>query len=384
MTDYDVRLAIARADRAAAFELRYRLYVEDQGLFVDVADHERRWLCDPLDEEAAIWVARVGDEVVGTIRLVRGGDGRFDHDTREIFDLETFDGVVDEREIAVASRLVVMPEHRDGPLAKLLLTQAVAQAIERELELVVGECEPHLLDTWIRIGMRPYGLSEHPVNGTRVRVAFVLGDEEHVRRLDSPLAPIVIHHDRGDRTPTRLREVIRSNQQQVISETEGRARFFDTVERAVARAELARRLGELTDDELEALLAEGHALDCEAGAMLIRKGHVSRTLYVLLAGSLVVRDEGETIAELCDAGDILGEVAFFTDGERISDVLAGSDGARVLALGERSLKALVQTQGTGAAKLLLAITRGLCDKLRQRAKKPSEAPTLVGVEAEPG
>ncbi|MCX4246785.1 cyclic nucleotide-binding domain-containing protein [Paraliomyxa miuraensis] len=378
MHRYDIRPALTEDDRAAVFHLRYELYVQEQGLFGDVADHERRWLRDAMDDHAAIWIARVGDEVVGTGRFVHGPDGRFDEETRHTFDLDTFAGVVDERTILVGSRMLVRAAHRGGMLPVMIIARAFEQAIDRGFELMVGECEPHLVNAWLRLGFRPYGLCEHPINGTLVRVAYVLGDKEHVRRIDSPLASVIDRYPKDDELPRRLREAIRSSQK-VISEAEGRTRFFETIELAVARVELAQRLGGLTDEELETLLDNGHALDCDPGAMLIRKGHVSRTLYVLLTGTLVVRDEGKVIVELTAPGEILGEVAFFTDGERMSDVLAGHDGARVLALSERSLKTLVANQGTGAAKFLLSMTRGLCHKLRQRGRVPSEVATQLGL-----
>ncbi|MCA9710602.1 MAG: cyclic nucleotide-binding domain-containing protein [Myxococcales bacterium] len=379
MTAYEVRLATDEADRAAAYRLRYELYVETQGLFHDVADHERRWLRDALDAHAALWVARVGGEVVGTARIIVGGPDRFDAETRETFDIEAFTSVVAPEQIAVASRLLVLPQHRGGVLPVLLIGAGWAWGIERGVEVVLGECEPHLLNTWLRLGFRPHGLCEHPINGTLVRLAFVMGDREHAEALDSPLAPHLRAYQGEPALAERILGVLQHSRA-VVSEADATTDFWRTVEHTLARQELAQRLGALTDEELEALLDEGHALDCEPGAMLIRKGHVSRTLYVLLAGSLIVRDEGETIVELTEPGEILGEVAFFIGGERMSDVLAGPSGARVLALSERSLKRVVQTHGTGAAKFLMALTQGLCHKLRQRARRPSEALTLLGLQ----
>ena len=40
------------AERHAAFNLRYELYVVEQGLFADQADHERRELSDAVDAHA--------------------------------------------------------------------------------------------------------------------------------------------------------------------------------------------------------------------------------------------------------------------------------------------------------------------------------------------
>lgn len=379
MPDFRIRLATTPEDRAAVYRLRYELYVEAQGLFQEIADHERRWFCDELDEAALVWLAELDGRAVGTIRLVLGE--HFDRELREAFDVEIFSAVVADQRIAEASRMLVAPEHRAGRLTIMLVFAAFQVAIERGLEVVLAECEPHLINTWHRLGFRPYGLREHPVNGTLVRIALVVGDYEHARRIRSPVASVVRKHDVDDPTVSRLRELVLRGQQ-VISEVDTHSRYWAAIEMSVARGELAERLGELTDEELETLLDNGHALDCAPGAMLIRKGHVSRTLYVLLAGSLVVRDEGTTIVEVRDPGELVGEIAFFTEGERMSDVLAGRDGARVLALSERSLSAMVDAHGTAAAKLLLSVTRSVCQKLRQRARHPSDMLTLSGSEPE--
>jgi GNAT superfamily N-acetyltransferase len=218
VADYDIRLAIDDDERAAVYRLRYELYVEGKGLFRSMADHERRWLCDRLDAHASIWVARVGDEIVGTGRSIRGGDGRFDDETRETFGLDTFAGVVDERDIALASRLVVAHEHRGGGLPVMLMARAWARLIEDGAELAVGECVPSLVDNWSALGYRPYGICEHADNDTRIHMAFVLGDVEHVHGLGSPLASVVSRYAKSGDIVSRLREVIERRGHAVIGE----------------------------------------------------------------------------------------------------------------------------------------------------------------------
>lgn len=362
-----IRQAVDPADRAAAFNLRYELYVAQQGLFGDVADHARRWLRDEGDEHATIWVAEVGGEIVATARVLWGGEGRFDHETRETFDVEAFTDVVRESEIAVASRMLVKPEHRQSPLLALVILSMMEEVVARGTELTLSECEPHLLNTWVRAGFRSYGLVEHPSNGTLVRIGLVCGDVEHLRALGSPLAPLAARRAAGGYAPRRL-AVRLARSQHVVSEARDRDLFWSKVEETLPLDRFAGLLGGLTLPELDALLGNSHALDCAAGSVLIRKGHTSRTLYVLLTGSLEVWDAGRRVAEVGDAGAVLGEVAFFGGGLRMSDVKAGAHGARVLALSERNIKELISTQGAGAAKFLLRITEGLCRKLHDRAQ----------------
>ncbi len=366
MPNYEIREATSEADRAAVFTLRYQLYVEEQGLFGDHADHERRWLTDEQDARAAIWLAECDGEVVGTVRLLWGAD-QFGRALCETFDIAAFTDIVDERDMAIGSRMLVRTEHRQGPLVLLLVLHILEAVVERGIEVIFGESEPHLVNRWSGIGFRPFGLYEHPVNGTLVRLALLPSDYEYAAQLNSPVAPVLKKWSKQSDARARLVERL-SHSQRVISERRERDRFWAEVEGAVSREQLGQLLGDLSESELGALLDNSYALDCDAGSTLIRKGHVSRTLYVLLTGTLIVRDEGEMIAEVGEAGAVLGEVAFFSASERISDVVAGPGGARVLALSGRNLESLIAEQGAAAAKFLLSLTRGLCSKLRERSR----------------
>src|SRR5450631_4206148 len=51
-----IRLAETTEDRETAFRFRYQVYCELQQLFVDIADHDRRWLHDLDDSNALIWL----------------------------------------------------------------------------------------------------------------------------------------------------------------------------------------------------------------------------------------------------------------------------------------------------------------------------------------
>lgn len=376
----EIRIAGTAADRAAAFRLRYELYVEQQGLFGDTADHERRLLSDALDEHAVIWVAHAGDQVVGTMRVCWGGEGRFDHETREAFNVDAFTSIVEEPQIAVASRILVLPAYRQGHLTARLLIEAARELAARQTEVLLGECEPHLVNTWSRFGLRPFGLCEHPINGTLVRMALVCGDLDHLRAVGSPLLPALEHRAPSGYAPRRLAARLMRNQQ-VISEATASGMFWARVEETLPLDRLAELLGGLTVEEFDSLLENSHALDCAPGAALIRKGHTSRTLYVLLTGSLEVLDEGARVGAVEREGELVGEVAFFTRSDRESDVIAGPGGARVLALSERSLDELIAQQNAGAAKFLLMTTRSVCQRMRGRSRPIPPRPAPRGTRA---
>jgi CRP-like cAMP-binding protein len=73
------------------------------------------------------------------------------------------------------------------------------------------------------------------------------------------------------------------------------------------------------------------------------------------------------VVAVATEGEVVGEVAFLLSTPRISDVRALEGGARVLALSESALRALIDSSSRAAALLLLNLSRGLALKLVQRA-----------------
>jgi CRP-like cAMP-binding protein/predicted GNAT family N-acyltransferase len=353
--------------RCKAYNLRYELYVARQGLFGAVADHEHRWLRDQADDHATIWVAERDEQVIATARVFWGGAGRFDHETREVFDVDAFTDVIDESRIAIASRVLVHPDHRDPSLNMRLFADILATVVARGTELLLGECEPHLLNLWTRLGFRAYGMCEHPVNGTLVRIALVVADRAHATAVGSPFAAGFGEWGSSSAIPSLLAKRL-ANTQRVISEGKDAETFWAAIKEVISLEELGSKLGDLDAAELGIVLSKAHVLDCSPGCTLIRKGHVSRTLYILLSGSLAIVDGSRDIAHVTRPGEIIGEVALFSGSARISDVRTGAHGARVLALSERNICEMLAPRGGAAAKFLLALTRGLCNKLCERAQ----------------
>jgi CRP-like cAMP-binding protein len=351
-----IRLAQTPGDRAAVYRLRYELYVEGQGLFAEVADHERRWLAEPEDEHATIVIATVDERVVGTARLspASGELGR------------GFAHIVPPEAVLLASRMLIDPRCRDGRLAEAVTVALFEHAIARGAELIVAECELHLLNKWMGLCFRPVGMREHPLNGGLVELALVLGDVERARRLGSPLLP-VLEGWAGSRECAAALTAEVERRAALVSAGVDRRRFWACVDQTCARPELGRWLGGLDDEELDVLLARAHFVDCQPGVTLSRRGHVSRTLYVLLSGSLRVEEDGELVAEVDAPGECVGEVVLFDRGVRMSDVVTGERGARVLALSGRRLERTLADHEPSSIKLMLALARGLCAKLRQRS-----------------
>jgi predicted GNAT family N-acyltransferase len=377
----NLRVASSDEDRAAIYRLRYELYVEDQHLFQDEADHERRWLIDEYDRYSQLVLAEVDGRIVGTLRLTATAPLPFFEELRKTYEISRFRNVLDDGDIFVVTRLVVRPEHRGSDLSFRLFGVGCKLAAEQDIDLIVGNCEIHLLSHYEKFGFRSYGeLYSHPTNGVLASIALVTGDLDHLSKIKSPLHTVLSRRAeppdqaRVARIVTALTERAAVTSKFLLTTRTYMAEVSDLISDVDG---LCGLIPDLTLAEARMLLQRSPIMACQGGDAIIRKGHVTRTLYMLLAGSLEVGDEQGLLARVTDRGTIVGEVAFFSPGERIRDVLAGPEGARVLALNDATLRALIAENGPVAAKFLHFVACGLAAKLRSQAAPRVSAPPPV-------
>ena len=124
----------------------------------------------------------------------------------------------------------------------------------------------------------------------------------------------------------------------------------------------ASALDGLSEEEAERCLGHSNIIECEAGDRVLKKGGVARNLFVVLDGTVEVRDGDATLAVL-GPGDVFGEMAFLLDRPRSADVYAATDGVRVLSLSEGAIRKLIESNPGVAARLLLNISKMLCLRL---------------------
>src|SRR5581483_6202898 len=117
-----------------------------------------------------------------------------------------------------------------------------------------------------------------------------------------------------------------------------------------------------TDEEVERCLGRSNVIGCSAGDRVLKKGGVARNIFVVLDGTLEVRD-GERVIAVMRPGDVFGEMAFLLERPRVSDTYAATDDVRVLSLSESTLRKMIAEDPVVAAKLLMNIAKMLCVRL---------------------
>jgi predicted GNAT family N-acyltransferase len=353
-----VRLAETCEDKAKVFSFRYQTYCVQQQLFLDVADHDRRWLRDVDDEDGLIWLAEQDGEAVGTLRANVASNGAFSEELTEIFDLEKFVAVIDAERIAVLSRFIVAPQLRGGMVSGGLMAHAAQYGIAHRMDTVFCDCEPHLVDLYRRIGFRPFKpLYNHPTSGLLVPLVLLLSDRDHLVRVNS-LMLALIPEDFPHTAEASLLELIGSD---VVRSPDTRL-FADMETRANGDVDTPSSLLDgLTVEERERLFTRSNVLSVRSGDALIRASHVSRTVYVVLDGTFQIT-VGEQIVGVAVPGDFFGEIALLLDASRTAEVRAVTPG-EVVAVSDRVLQRLIVEEPAIASKVLLNFSRGLARKL---------------------
>jgi hypothetical protein len=227
-----------------------------------------------------------------------------------------------------------------------------------DVRIVFGCCEPHLLSMYLRLGQRTY--APHNINspsaGYLVPLLTFLPDAEALRGMGVGTAP--------DALPSCVEAVLARSgtvQAEVLSAPD---EYWAEIRRTLDDLD-AQRLSVFDgfdDDEVKRCIARSTILECEAGDRVLKRGGTARNVFVVLDGTLEVRD-GDTIVNVLTAGDVFGEMAFLLEQPRSFDVDAATSGTRVLSLSEGALRTMIAEDAALAAKLLLNVSKLLCVKL---------------------
>jgi hypothetical protein len=368
--DIEIRPAADEVEREAAYRLRYRIYVEEMNRYRGSADHERKLLVEEDDAKSRIYVAvNHAGEIVGTMRWTWGGDAPFSERVIEQYRLPPFLTELPAVSIIVGERFMVSAAMRGSDLLFRMFCTYLEFVNARRIELIFGDCEPHLLNLYIGLGFRSY--TRRNVNsaetGYLIPLVMVAEDVAYMRQIGSPLAHVLKDFGAAARVPpcaARLLEEGSAISSQRLSAPE---QYWAQIRSAMALLGDGRPtlFDGLSEAEAQATVGKSNIISCETGDRVIKKGNPARNMYVVLSGTLEVRDGNSVVAVLAP-GDVFGEMAFLLDCQRTMDVYAVSDDVRILSLSEATLRSMIERAPEAAAKLLLNLSKMLCLRLLRR------------------
>ncbi len=373
-----IDLAESVEQRAAVYRFRYDIYVREMGkLRMGDADHARAWLHDALDDHARLYAAYDEDgAVIGTLRVLSGAQ-HIPQPFPQVPHFEQFSSL-DPVALSFTSRLMVAPGARGGQAMTALVFRAYADGLATGAQFDFCVCTPGLVDLYEHLGYRRFtGNLVDPVVGYQVALVLAVRDREHLKAIQSPLLRVLRSQPTAgdgsaaagaDSDSARLAQwlasdvPVRSVVRDWVEQEDAFWRFLaGKVRGAVSGA--ASILEDLDESEQRRLLRGGTVIDCATGDKIITTGTVGSEVFVVLSGLVEVRLPGQdTPVAVLDTGQVFGEIAFIADITRTADVVALTQ-SRVLVLSKSTLKRLMATAPTLAAKVMFNLSRVLCERL---------------------
>ena len=163
-----IAIAETEEERQAVYRLRYDVYVEEMGRYQTVADHANRMLYEEVDEQSRISYVAIDGEVVATARLTWGGDAPFPQRMIDQYQLAPFLAELPPAAIAVGERAMVRPHLRGTDLLLKLMINGISWVNDHRIQLIFGDCEPHLLNLYLGLGQRTYSRTQHQQRRGRI------------------------------------------------------------------------------------------------------------------------------------------------------------------------------------------------------------------------
>ena len=362
-----VHKAETAAEREAIYRFRYQIYIEELK-YNYAADHERKWLRQPADDEEGTTLLYTGrpDDITSTVRVRAWKPGQVPPAVFAMTSMERFPGI-EKLGVSHIGRMMIRRSLR----GKLVLPSLLAGGYEflvgeQGADLAFLDCVPGIVRHYRQLGARPYGgrlidLGYSP----GIPLVIVLSDYAHLKRSGSIVAPLVKKYfGPGKRPPLDLapyRHLFESGEVPVEFDPE---KVWEALQdRLLASDEtIPTFVDALSPGALFHLSESGYLLDVKGGDLITRAGIGQREMFVILEGACEVEGAGKRIA-LLEKGDLFGEIAFFSEsGERTATVRALSN-CKLLVLRQKFMDELVRNDPEAACQILLNVSRIMAERM---------------------
>lgn len=302
--------------------LRRRVY--EKGNPPDVI--EKNFIHDAFDRKSIVVACRDvrGGEISGCLRLTVAREYLHSSDF-DFYHLGFFPPELLNR-VIVISRIAILNEEHNEPVRMALFQWFYEWSLrENRSSILTMVCDPIISPIYRKMGFHPlHRVFAGKEGGYFVPLFLVCHDYENLRQCDSPLLDIA----------DDLRRPFVIDGLEWMHQLAKKHVYVDTGFHFVSerdhdlRSLLTEGLSELGRREI---LKNAVRVTCRAKEIIITKGAKSRSVGIVIKGSLEVLDAGKVLAVLGE-GDLFGEISFVLGVPRTADVMASTDGTEVILL----------------------------------------------------
>lgn len=366
--EYELRFVTGGADLEALFRLWYQVCVVEMGRYQAVAEHtHQRLVVDGAGGGVLIGAFGHDGEAVASLRLRSGKHGPIPDEYQTFYDLPRFADLITPEQVCMLDRTMIAPEYRSSLLPLHIFFEAIKYGRQQELLVAFGNCEPHLLNHYYRLGLRNHAPAFFlPSFGYLFPLMLISGDVERQWRVRSPLLAHTAWNTestelglalarRADAGAVVVSEFLTGDDDPRWQQVTAWCRALHTGERSLFEG--------ISEAELRQCLYRAHLMQCRRGDQLITRGAAfNRTLFLVMSGVVEVRRPERAPIPLAP-GAVFGELGLLMQTARTADVVAASDDVQVLALSEGTLRPLLDGTSALTARLLRNLARILGARL---------------------
>jgi len=347
----------------AIYRLRYEIYIDELKKFRDIANNEQQLFSEPEDTQSRMIYASENNKVIATSRCTLGSDNPLPPRMIDQYSLNLFLNELPQAAIAIIEHTLIARDFRSIDLFFTLYANWMHLCNELRVQLVFTSCNPQMLNWFQGLGFRTYSKTNvHQQRGDfLIPLVLVVEDIHFLQHIHSPLLEFLHDFENDNHIPNCLDKIIAEGSAVKSYELTSPTRYWGEVYNSlnkVAGLHIAA-FDDFNAGEMAACLAKSNIITCQAGDHLVVKNSKSENLFVVLEGTLEVRD-GDTVIAVFTPGDVFGEMAFLLKQARSKDIYAVTNGTKVLSLNETMLQQLIRTEPAIAAKLLMNIAKMLC------------------------
>lgn len=226
---------------------------------------------------------------------------------------------------------MVAEKHRGSTTTLRMYKEVMHFVLDQQVEVVLLDCEPHHLNSYLKLGFRPFAESySYPGIGLVIPMVLVTGDYEHLKRVGSPFSMLTKEDDFNHCLHTeQILEKIGHGVNVISQATSNPTDFLKQIyaNPKLLDNPIPKIFDHLSEDEVQRVIEKSHIIECSLGDHIIDHHNSAKTIFVLLSGAIDVRRNDQLIA-IVTPGDMIGEIAFFLHMPRSASIIAATEDVR--------------------------------------------------------
>jgi hypothetical protein len=187
----------------------------------------------------------------------------------------------------IASRFMTRSSHRDSDLPARMLDEMFAFALDNDVKLLFGDCRPHLINNYLRLGFRTYAKTcNDPTVGMLAPLIFVIDDVAYLERIKSRLAPLYRAKRPGsaDETVAKIAALLpQATPVRLLSNPAGSADWM-SLQDTLVEDDVSIFHG-MEPDEVARLIDMSPVISCASGDRIVGQDLAERSVFVVLDGA---------------------------------------------------------------------------------------------------